>query len=168
MAELADAQDLGSCIRKDVSVRPRPRPPLEFSPRAAWCELLHAGLCFGPRARADWVSATEHLDGSLSDRGIEPEQPCYEPAGLPSRRGPVKRRKGSCAIPFSQPVLAARGQSAGRDALEKTLSRQHRAPVHARSERSERGGALRRRGALPLCRGDQQRCRGCVAVPRNV
>ena len=52
MAELADAQDLGSCIRKDVSVRPRLRPPSNdirpFFAQAIHCRHGKVGRRHGP------------------------------------------------------------------------------------------------------------------------
>src|SRR5579864_4722551 len=73
VAELADAQDSGSCVRKDVGVQVPPRPPTEA------CSPVQARS-----ARASWRLSVGHF--GLTQRAPLNELGRRRPGAGPSRR----------------------------------------------------------------------------------
>ncbi len=67
VAELADAQDSGSCVRKDVGVQVPPRPPKGY--RDKWAGRTH---------RTPWPKRLGRMRG-LKRVGLAPQSPSFAP-----------------------------------------------------------------------------------------
>ncbi len=89
MAELADAQDLGSCIRKGVRVRPSPRPPrpAEGMPRS----VTRPPVASSPREIAQAISHTRR-DFLRQATGATVAGALIRPYALQAQVAPLKQK----------------------------------------------------------------------------